>query len=128
MENKWRNNITDGKITIKSKKLIELFDEIGGILNISSYTENYLIYKFKLRKNDIKELEILVDRYDVRFCARDLIDDGLDKKACYILYKYGVYTTNMLYRKYNFFLIQSLPEFKEKPKLLVEITNFLNLN
>lgn len=74
-------------------KITYLLDDIGGIFNISNYTKNYLVYKYKLRKKDILQLDELVETYMLSYKKHDIIDEGLNKKVAYVLYKNSIQTT-----------------------------------
>ena len=87
--------------TIESKKVVFLIDEIDGIENISLYTKNYIIYKYKLKDTDVYELEKAISKFDLSFKKDDIIDKGIPKYTAYILYYNGIYTFSQLEKLYQ---------------------------
>lgn len=98
-------------------KITYLLDDIGGIFNISNYTKNYLAYKYKLRKKDVLQLDELVETYMLSYKKHDIIDEGLNKKVAYILYRNNIQTTRELQeaQRYNYlFYIRGLTKNMKK--------------
>ena len=98
-------------------KITYLLDDIGGIFNISNYTKNYLAYKYKLRKKDILQLDELVEACMLSYKKHDIIDEGLNKKVAYVLYKNSIQTTYDIeeaYRYHYLFYIKGLTKNMKK--------------
>lgn len=114
-----------GYFITTNDKIIYVFNDVGEIFEISNYTKNYLIYKYNLNKKDVDELERIMNKYDIKYKSRDIIDEGLDKKISHLLYNSGVLTTNELYRAYNFNILSFIKGIGKKS--IKEIEDFLNI-
>lgn len=82
-------------------KVKNMIDDIGGIFNISYYTKNYLVYKYKLSNKDLTYLSDLMEKHDVGFHLDDIIDEGLDKRTSYLLYRNNIQTIRELSKAYQ---------------------------
>ena len=107
-------------------KVKNMIDDIGGIFNISYYTKNYLVYKYKLSNKDFTRLLDIMEKHDVAFLLGDIIDEGLDKKTAYLLYRNNVQTIRELSKAYQYeylFNIKGLGQ-----KMLKNICYILKIN
>lgn len=114
-----------GYFITTNDKIIYVFNDIGEVFGICNYTKNYLIYKYNLKEKDINELERIMNKYDIKYKSRDIIDEGLDKKISHLLYNSGILTTNELYRAYNFNLLSFMKGIGKKS--IKEIEDFLSI-
>lgn len=110
---------------VKSKNLASLFEKIDYVEDLEEFTENYLIYIYKLNNDDVNFLYSILNRFELKFKSKDLIHLGLEPIIAHTLYKNNVMTKDELEKLDKKDKIRTIPRIGKKS--YIQILKFLEI-